>query len=193
MEQTGPTLPGEVTRLLQQWSGGDEAALNDVIESTYEELRLAAKRQLQKGSGYTLQPTALVNEVYPRLLAARNTFFKDRKQFLWFAGHLMRQIVIEHVRARMAGKRGGGEAALSFDDELAVPGRKDLDMHTLLALDEAISSLEKLDARQAQILVLRFFAGMQVEEIAEILKVSKTTVKREWSLARRWVAQHIAN
>lgn len=166
------------------------AALNDALPALYNELRELAARYLRRErSDHTLQPTALVHESYLRLLNQRTVNWNDRLQVLSIAARMMRRILADHATARAAEKRGGGapkvelDAALEFCDERAID---------LAAVDQALRGLEALDARQAQLVELRFFGGLTIEETAEVMSLSPTTVKREWTTARRWLQREIA-
>ena len=177
----------EVTALLKDWSGGDRAALERLMPLVYGELRKVAGSYLSmERPDHTLQPTALVHEAYLRLVDQRNVDWQNRAHFFAIAAKMMRRILVDHARRRRAAKRGvpalvletAMEEGLSRDPEL-------------LALDSALSGLESLDPRQAQIVELRFFGGLTVEETAEAAGISPATVKREWRTARAWLAREI--
>ncbi len=191
--QKSTTLSGEITRFLLEWNRGDEDAMNEVVTRVYDELRGAARRYLDDYPGGipTLSPTVLINEVYLRLLENKAFHFRNRTQFFWFAGQLMRHIIVDHARARLARKRGAGEFCLSLDRVEDFSQRSDLDLPTLIALDEALTRLEELDSRKSHIVALRFFAGLTFRETADVLEVSLTTVKREWLLAKHWLAREL--
>ena len=177
---------GAVTRRLREWSSGDDSALGSLMEEVYDELRRLARRQLaHEPAGHTLQPTALVHEVYLRLAAGRGRSFPSRAHFFAFAARLMRHLLVDHARARRAGKRGGGATRMDLPEDLAAASREPLDV---LAVDAALRRLEDLDARQAQVVELRCFAGLTVPEAADVLGVSSATVDRDWQVARRWLA-----
>ncbi len=183
------TTPSEVTQLLHSWSEGDETALERLMPLVFEDLRRIArsffKREVEH---HTLQPTALISEVYLRLKGRRSVKWENRAQFFKFAAELMRRILIDHARARRTVKRGDGLAHLVLDEQLAgsIAGGSSFE-----ALNEALQSLEKVDPRQAQIVELRFFFGLSVDEIAEVLEVSPTTVKREWRTAKFWLYRQL--
>jgi RNA polymerase sigma-70 factor, ECF subfamily len=180
----------DVTRLLMQWSQGDAAALQQVYPLVYDELRQLARRRLHgEHREHTLAPTALVHEVYLRLVDQRRATWQNRAQFLAVAAQLMRRILVDHARARRARKRGGTATLVSLDSAGDLPastGTADV-----LAIDEAVTKLAAHDADQARIVELRFFAGLSVEEIAHVLHRSPRTVKREWRLARAWLYREL--
>ena len=173
---------GEVTRLLQCWSGGDNHALDKLAPLVYRELRRLAARYLRpERRDHTLQPTALVHEAYLRLVDQTHIEPHSRAQFLAIAANLMRQILIDHARRHRAAKRGGGNKVSLDEAAGAVQQQRPVD---LIALNEALEKLAKLDPRQSRIVELRFFGGLTEEEIAEVLDVSPITVRRDWKMAR---------
>ena len=181
--------PRNVTALLGDWSRGDRTALSQLLPVVYAELRRVAMRQLRtERADHTLQPTALVHEAYMKLADQREVEWQSRAHFFAIASQIMRRILVDHARARHRDKRGGGVAPVLFEDALAVADSRDLD---LVALDDALSALAELDERQARVVEMRFFAGLEVEEVAEALGVSPTTVKRDWSLARAWLRREL--
>ena len=185
-------LPGEITLILQELNEGNRAALNEIIPLAYQQLRSTAQHYLSsKSSANTLQPTALIHEVYLKLFEGKDLYFKDRKQFFWFAGFLMRRVLIDSARARKSLKRGADDVVVSFDESRDVFGVSGIDLPTLLALDKLLNRLAELDARQSQIVQLRFFAGMSLEEIGEIMSISSATIKREWRTAKLWLAREL--
>lgn len=183
----------EITALLNEWSRGDREALERLMPLVFDELRQLARSYFRhEPDGHTLQPTALVNEVYMRLVEQRKVEWDNRSQFFAFAALLMRRILVDHAKARLTSKRGGGVAKLPLKEALAV-GEEPLDLDLdLLALDEALGELAALDSRQARVVELRFFAGLTHEEIGDVLGVSVTTVKRDWRTARLWLFHHIS-
>jgi RNA polymerase sigma factor (TIGR02999 family) len=184
-----PTSPGEITELLAEWSDGDPEALERLMPLVFEDLRQLARKQFRRESdGHTLQPTALVHEVYMRLSGQRKVEWENRAQFFAFAAMLMRRILVDHAKARRAAKRGGQARPLPLDEAFAVPGGGDVDV---LALDEALTDLARIDPRQARIVELRYFVGLTQDEAAEVLSVSTTTVKREWRSARLWLYSQV--
>jgi RNA polymerase sigma factor (TIGR02999 family) len=181
-------LPSEtVSKLLANWRAGDEEALRSVIPLVYDELRKIAHRHLHKERpGHTLQSTALVHEAYLRLEKQNGVRFENREHFLAICAQLMRQILVEYARGRKALKRDGG-CRLTLDDNLAFKTRS-VDM---VALDDALSELAKLDEQQSRIVELRFFGGLSIEETAQALTLSPATVKRHWTTARLWLHQQM--
>ena len=176
----------EITGLLQQWRGGSREAFDLLIPLVYDELRVIASRRLaREWREEALETTALVNEAYLRLLGQRNVDWQNRAHFFAIAAQLMRRIVVDSARRRVSQKRGGGEVALPLDDMPApAPTVGAVDV---LALDAALTELERLDPDQGRLVELRFFGGMTVEQTAEVLGVSVATVKREWAVAKGWL------
>jgi RNA polymerase sigma factor (TIGR02999 family) len=180
------SISGEsLTAMLQAWAKGDLEARDRLLPIVYGELRREAARHLKgERTGHTLQPTALVHEVYLRLAEPRRIPWRSRAEFFAAAAQAMRRILVDYARRRGASKRAGNWTRVRLDEAVAVEGERDLD---LLALDEALDRLAEQDARTARIVELRFFGGLSVPEIASVLKVSPTTVKRDWTLARAWL------
>ena len=179
------STPETVTDLLVAWGRGDEQALDRLTPFVYDELRRLARSYLRRERpDHTLQPTALVHEAYVRLMDLGKLDWQNRAHFLGVAARLMRQILVDHARSRRAAKRGSGGEKLSLDLAVAQPEEREVD---LLAVDEALSSLARLDPEQSRIVELRFFGGLTIEETAEVLGVSPSTAKREWRLARAWL------
>jgi RNA polymerase sigma factor (TIGR02999 family) len=177
----------EVTALLQEWSAGDRGALERLMPLVYEELRKLASSHLKSERGnHTLQPTALVHEAYLRLVGQRSVSWASRAHFYGIAAQMMRRVLVDHARKRQAAKRSPGTLLLDLDGE-AAPDR----MPELLGLDRALTELERLDPRQARVVELRFFAGLSVEETAEVAGISTATVKREWRTARAFLRHEI--
>ena len=180
-----------ITHLLKEWSDGDERALDKLTPLVYEELRRQASRYLRRERrGHTLQTTALINEAYLRLIDARDVHWQGRAHFFAIAANLMRRVLVDHARRRDAEKRGGSGLRLTLDEGLAVAKETDVD---LLAIDEALDRLAKIDAQQARVVELRFFSGLTVDETAAALGVSPKTVKRDWSVARAWLRREIGD
>jgi RNA polymerase sigma factor (TIGR02999 family) len=180
----------DVTRLLVNWSNGDQAALEELAPLVYGELRRLAARYLRKErSDHTLQSTALVNEAFIRLVDQRSVKWQNRAHFFGVAAQMIRRILVDHARNRQAHKRGSGAPKLSLDEAIALPERRDLD---LVLLDDALNSLAKVDAQQARIVELRFFTGLTVEETAEVLGISPATVKRDWVTAKAFLYRDIS-
>ncbi|HET9261697.1 MAG TPA: ECF-type sigma factor [Vicinamibacterales bacterium] len=178
-----------VTELLLAWGEGDQSALNLMIPLVHAELRhIAARYMARERLDHTLQPTALVNEVYLRLVEVERVRWQNRAHFLAVAARLMRRILVDFARSRRYQKRGGGGERVAFDEALIIDvGRG----HDLLALDDALDELARVDDRQSQIVVMRFFAGLTVDEIAGVLGVSTATVMRDWKLAKSWLLREL--
>ena len=185
--------PQAVTDWLIAWSDGDEGALDQLIPLVHEELRRLAKRYMRRERGQraarTLQTTALVNEAYLRLIVARRVQWQSRAHFFPIAARLMRRILVDYARAQNYAKRGGGLPQVSLDDapELAAERASDL-----VALDDALEALSRVDERKGRVVELRFFGGLSVEETAEVLKVSPDTVMRDWRLAKAWLLRELS-
>jgi len=175
----------QVTLLLKQVANGNEEAVGNLIPLVYDELRRVAQRRLRvERTDHTLQPTALVHEAYLKLVAQRNANWQNRAHFFAVASRVMRRILVDHARGRLRMKRGGRQAKLPLDKVFILSrGRCD----ELLALDESLERLSKLDDRQSRIVELRFFGGLSVDEVAKVLGVSSKTVKRDWSMAKAWL------
>ena len=181
----------DVTDLLLSWRQGDAAALDRLIPLVYGELRRMARRHLRDQSpGHALQATALVHEVYLRLVDVKRMTLTSRAHFFGVAGTLMRQIVVDHARRQRADKRGGGVTMLGLDEASPSVATPSVDV---LALDEALDALEAIDARQCRVVELRFFAGLNIDEAAEALGVSPATVEREWALAKAWLYRRLSS
>lgn len=178
--------PGEgVTELLVSWSNGDRDALGRLMPLVYGELRRLAARYLSRERpGHTLQCTALVHEAYMRLIDQSRVQWQNRAHFFGVAAQLIRRILVDHARNRNAVKRGAGACKVELDEALGFSEQRDLDV---LALDEALHALSELDPQQGRIVELRFFAGLSVEETAEVLSISSATVKRDWTAAKAWL------
>lgn len=180
-----------ITHLLKEWSEGDERALDELTPLVYEELRQQAARYLRKErADHSLQATALINEAFLRLIDVKNVQWQSRAHFFAIAANLMRRILVDHARRRDAEKRGGPQMRLTLDDAFAIATEPDVD---LLAIDEALDRLAKIDEQQARVVELRFFSGLSVEETAAALGVSPKTVKRDWSVARAWLRREIGD
>ena len=175
----------DLTGLLIDWSRGDRTALDRMIPLVHHELhRLAHRCMLEERPGHALQTTALINEAYVRLVDIKRVDWRDRAHFLAVCARVMRRILVDFARSRESLKRGRGIAVLPLDDELPVHGP---DRDDLIAINEALEALERIDPRKAQVIELRFFGGLSVEESAEALRVSTDTVLRDWRLARVWL------
>lgn len=179
----------EVTRLLQAWGDGDTAALDALIPLVFNDLhRMAQGFFRSEAAGHTLQPTALLSELYLRLRGKENTHWTHRKEFFRFAADLMRHILVDHARARKSKKRGGGLVRIPLDPSLDLALETDVD---LVDLDTALDELAEVDERQAQVVELRYFVGLSVEETAEVLEIARATVKRDWRTAKFWLHRRL--
>jgi RNA polymerase sigma factor (TIGR02999 family) len=189
-EEPMPEDPsGQVTQLLQGWVQGDEKALHDLIPVVYQELRRLAKSYLHsERANHTLQSTALVNEVFVRLLGAQPLELQNRAHFLALASRLMRQILVDYARRRRAQKRDGG-CRIDFDALVNIPIIGD---EELVALDDALGELSLIDERQAKIVEMKFFGGLSAPEISRVLGLSRATIDRDWSTARVWLHQRMS-
>jgi len=183
------TSSHDVSRLLARWKDGDETALQELVPIVHEELRRVARRQMAaERPGHTLQPTALVNEAYLRLVNLREMQWQDRAHFFAMAARLMRRILVDFARSRGYQKRGGGAQQVSFTEALDIAEAQPTDV---VALDEALESLAQVDERKSRVIELRFFGGLSVDETAEVLNVSRETVKRDWTFAKMWLLRHL--
>jgi RNA polymerase sigma factor (TIGR02999 family) len=177
-----------ISALLSKWRAGDKQALEVLIPLVYQELRRIAQHHLrQERPDHTLQSTALVHEAYLRLMKQGAADIENRTHFLAVASRLMRQILVDHARGHRAAKRGGG-LKLELGDAMAIQQEQGVD---LIALDNALNELARLDARQSRIVEMRFFGGLSIEDTAEIIGISRTTVKREWATARAWLRREM--
>ena len=178
-----------LTRLLANVGDGDKDALNQLMPIIYDELqRLAAYYMRGQRPGHTLQATALVNEAYLRLVNSKEASWKDRAHFFAAAAQAMRHILIDHARSHKYAKRGGGAVKVDLDEALLVAQEQAAE---LVDLDDAIESLAKIDQRQSQVVILRFFGGLSIDEVAEVMKISSPTVQRDWKLAKAWLHREI--
>jgi len=178
-----------VTGLLLAWGTGDEAALEQLLPIVHGELRRIARRCMAgERKGHSLQATALVNEAYLRLVDVQHVNWQNRAHFLAMSARLMRRILVDHARSKGYQKRGGGAVKVTFDEGLPVVGGRDQD---LVAVDDALEALAKLDERKGRVVELRFFGGLSVEETATVLKVSPETVMRDWKLAKAWLLREL--
>lgn len=185
------SLPApDVTELLLGWQRGDPGALDRLLPLVYAELRRLARAHLRRERpGHTLQPTALVHEAYVRLVGGRGRTPQNRTQLFALAARLMRQILVDHARRKLASKRGGSATLVDLAESIEAAPAASLD---LLALDEALTELHGLDPRLCRIVELRFFAGLTIDETAETLGVSTATVERDWSVSRSWLHQRLS-
>ena len=183
--------PEGVTQLLKDWNGGDQEALDKLMPLVYAELRRLANNYLRRErANHTLQPTALVNEAYMRLVDQKNARWQNRAQFFGVAAQLMRRILVDHARLHQALKRGGSDQErLSLTNVERVADKPDID---LLALHEALNELAEVDPQQSRIVELKFFGGLSIEETAEVLGIGHATVERDWKMARAWLRSKLS-
>jgi RNA polymerase sigma-70 factor (ECF subfamily) len=180
-----PPGPHQVTTLLKEWSDGDETALEQLMPLVYDELhRLAHQHMRREKRGNVLQTSALINEAYLRLVDEPRVHWQNRAHFFGIAARLMRRILVDEARKRNSAKRGGGAIQVSLNEATSVAQEQ---AANVVALDDALRSLEAIDSRQSEIVELRFFGGMSIEETAGVLKVSPGTVMRDWTFARAWL------
>jgi RNA polymerase sigma factor (TIGR02999 family) len=181
--------PADVTQLLLEWNKGDRAALDRLMPVVYDELRRLAQKHLwAETPGHTLQATALVNEAYLRLVDQRRVNWQNRAHFFGAAAQIIRRLLVDHARARNRQKRGAGALTITLTDDVNTSQGKELDV---VALDDALRELAKLDPQQEKIVELRFFTGLSIEDTAEALNVSPATIKRDWATARAWLYRQI--
>ncbi len=179
----------DVTRLLQGWRSGDRTALDKITSLVYAELhRLAHGYMTRERPGHILQTSALVNEAYIRLIDASQVDWRDRAHFMAVSATIMRQVLMQYARQRLAGKRGGGDLWVELDEALILSPERDTDM---VALDEALNDLARIDPKEAQIVELRFFGGLSEAETAHVLGISDRTVRREWDHAKAWLLREL--
>jgi RNA polymerase sigma-70 factor (ECF subfamily) len=182
--------PHEITQLLAEWSEGNQAALDQLYPLVYNELRRLAHGYLRRErKGHTLQTTALINEAYLRLVDQKHVHWANRSHFFGISAQIMRRILIDHARRYDYAKRGGGAQRISLDEAAVVAKQRG---RALLMLDEALKSLAKIDPRRSQVVELRYFGGLNNEEIAGVLKISENTVTRDWNMARAWLYQELS-
>lgn len=183
-----PTIT-PVTELLVRWRAGDTDALQSLMPLVYDEMRRLAHRYLRRERpGHTLQSTALVHEAFVRLTGNAPPHWEDRAHFFGIAAHLMRQILVEYARSRNAGKRGGAVVKLAIDKVEEPSAKLDLD---IVALDDALKDLARIDPQQSRVVELRFFSGLSIEDTAQVLGISESTVKRDWNTARVWLYREL--
>ena len=180
----------EITQLLAEWRGGNQSALDELYPLVYDELhRLARRYMSRERKGHTLQTTALINEAYVRLVDQKNVPWANRSHFFAISAQIMRRILIDHARRHQYAKRGGGARQVSLDEAatVVIPDQSG----ELLRLDEALKSLAEMDPRRSQVVELRYFGGLNNEEIAGVLQISENTVTRDWNMARAWLYQQL--
>lgn len=190
MAATGARSSGEITALLRRAQEGDQDAKERLIEKVYGELRKLAGAYLRRERpGHSLQPTALVNEAYLKLAKLDRLSWQDRSHFFGVAAHVMRQVLVDHARARRAEKRGGGVGVVPLDESRILDKGRPLE---IIALNEALERLHVKDPRAAKVIECRFFGGLSVEETAEVLGIAARTVKRDWNLGRAWLRKDLS-
>jgi RNA polymerase sigma factor (TIGR02999 family) len=189
--ESHPAAAQEVTQLLADWSRGDQAALEKLTPLVYEELRRLAHHYMERQRpGHTLQTTALVNEAYLRLADQSRPSFKNRSHFLAIAAKAMRQILVDHARAQRRQKRGGGAGKVALEEAALISPEQPT---AILDLNDALERLATVDFRKAHIVELKYFGGLTQDEIAEVLKISAVTVRRDWVFARAWLYNELYN
>ncbi len=180
----------DVEGLLDQIANGDESAAEELMPLVYDRLRLLAKKLLgQESPAHTLQPTALVNEAYLRMVGQKQVDWQGKTHFFAIGAKMMRRILVDHARRKLSQKRGGGIRRIELEDDLCVSNRNNED---ILAIEEALEKLKELDPRQEQIVELRFYGGLTVAEVAEALGVSKRTVESDWTMLRAWLRRELS-
>ncbi len=180
----------EITRMLREWSNGNHDALDELMPVVYDELHRQASRYLHRERpGHTLQTTALIHETYLKLTGCPDIDWKDRLHFFAISAKLMRQILVDHARAKRRSKRGGPFDTLPLNEEIKLP--QDERNPDLVALDEALQRLAKIDPRQVSVVELRYFSGLTLEETAEALKISRSTAANDWNLAKAWLHREL--
>jgi RNA polymerase sigma factor (TIGR02999 family) len=180
----------DISELLVAWGGGDESALERLMPLVYDELKRLAHRYMRgERAGHTLQTTALVNEAYLRLAKWKDVHWQNRAQFFAVSAQMMRRILVDFARERQYLKRGGGALQVSLSEAAAFADGVETD---LVALDEALTTLAKVDLRKAQMVEMRFFGGLSIAEVADVLKVSEETVNRDWRLAKVWLLRELS-
>jgi RNA polymerase sigma factor (TIGR02999 family) len=190
MEDNAPTSP-QVTQLLVAWGEGDQVARDQLMALVYEELHRLAHRYMKRESpGHTLQTSALVNEAFVRLVGQRNVRWQNRAHFFGVAAQTMRHILVDYARSRNYAKRGGGAAQISLDEALIVSDERSAEV---VSVHEALERLAEFDPRKSQLVELRFFGGLSIDETAEVLNVSPGTVMRDWTLAKAWLRREISS
>lgn len=182
----------DVTRILLQWGGGDTAALDELMPLVFEELRQVAGRQLRRvGREHTLQPTGLVSELFLRLLQVKKHQWKSREEFFCCAGQVVRHLLVDYARSQQRLKRGGEYEKISLECLTGVPGAREVDLDTVVAVGEAVGSLGRIRPRAARLVDLRYYAGLTLAEAADVLKVSPETLKKDWGFAKLWLAREL--
>jgi RNA polymerase sigma-70 factor, ECF subfamily len=181
----------QITRLLAEWNSGNEGAADQLMPLVYEELRRMARAYMRRQpSNHTFQTTELIHEAYLKLVKTDGRDFENRAHFFGVAAKAMRHILVDYARSKQSDKRGGGRERVSLADDIAISTARTGD---LVALDEALEELERLDERKCRVVELRFFGGLTTEEIAQVLEVSGETIKRDWRFARNWLLKKLAD
>ena len=189
MKKNPPPQQHHITQLLAEWSEGNQSALDELYPLVYDELhRLARRYMSRERKGHTLQTTALINEAYVRLVDQRNVHWANRSHFFAISAQIMRRILIDHARRHAYAKRGGGAQQVSLEEAATITPAQSLE---LIRLDEALKSLSERDPRRGKVVELRYFGGLNNEEIAGVLNVSENTVTRDWNMARAWLYQQL--
>jgi RNA polymerase sigma factor (TIGR02999 family) len=189
MKKDPPREQHEITQLLEEWSSGNQTALDRLYPLVYDELRRLARHYMRREKhGHTLQTTALINEAYVRLVDQKDVHWANRSHFFAISARIMRRILIDHARRNLYAKRGGGAQRVSLDDNATFADSAS----DLILLDEALRSLAELDPRRSQVVELRYFGGLNNEEIAGVLQISENTVTRDWNMARAWLYQQLS-
>jgi len=184
-----PESSAQISRLLSNWRRGDEEARDALIPLVYGELRRVARRHLwHQRPDHTLQSAALVNEAYLRMVQQKPAEWQNRAHFFGVAAQMMRNILVDYARNRLAAKRGGGAQAVTLDTQVALPQQPELDV---ISLDDALSKLATMDPKQGRLIELRFFGGLSIEEAAAVMGISPATAKREWATARAWLQREL--
>jgi RNA polymerase sigma-70 factor (ECF subfamily) len=189
MRKTRPPTQHEITELLAAWSGGNQTALDRLYPLVYEELRRLARSYMKREpKGHTLQTTDLINEAYVHMVDQKRVRWRNRSHFFAISAQLMRRILVDHARRYLYKKRGGGARRVSLDETMLVAEERS---EEVLMLDEALNNLARMDPRRCQVVELRYFAGLNNQEIADVLHISENTVMRDWNLARAWLYQQL--
>lgn len=190
MSRNASISPHEITQLLDEWSSGNQAALDKLYPLVYEELRRMAHRFMRRErKGHTLQTTALINEAYLRLVDQKHVHWANRSHFFGISAQIMRRILVDHARGYLRKKRGGGGQRISLDE---IPLVTKEGAEEIIRLNDALENLAKQDPRRSQVVELRYFGGLNNDEIGEVLKISANTVTRDWNMARAWLYQQLS-
>jgi RNA polymerase sigma factor (TIGR02999 family) len=189
MHKTRPPEQHEITELLAKWSGGNQTALDELYPLVYEELRRLARSYMKREpKGHTLQTTALINEAYVRMVDQKTVRWQNRNHFFAISAQMMRRILVDHARRYLHKKRGAGAIKVSLDEAMIVAAERS---EEVLMLDEALNNLARMDRRRCQVVELRYFAGLNNQEIGDVLHISENTVMRDWNLARAWLYRQL--